>query len=128
MVILVVKLYDFKISITLFFRRIMYQPNLDYVKGDQNEHKDLSTRPNGEEAKTVIPESATQAVLVHSTPMPEGTITVSGPDFNQKLTHDQILYSYNRIGFQATSLGKAIQIINQMVIIICLLSYLFVRA
>ncbi|CAG8553984.1 7653_t:CDS:2 [Diversispora eburnea] len=73
-----------------------------------------SVTQDKEKEKIMVPDSATQAVLVHSTPMSEDAITVIGPDFNQKLTYDQILRSYDRIGFQATSVGKAIQIINQM--------------
>ncbi|CAG8549663.1 16571_t:CDS:2 [Acaulospora colombiana] len=62
-----------------------------------------------EKVNTLVPTSAAQAVLVHSTPMPENAITVVGPDFNKKLSIDKLISSYERIGYQATSVGKAIQ-------------------
>ncbi|CAG8755277.1 12558_t:CDS:2, partial [Acaulospora morrowiae] len=60
------------------------------------------------------PAGAAQAVLVHSTPMPEDSVTVIGPDFNQKLSIPNLISSYDRIGYQATNVGRAIRVINQM--------------
>ncbi|ORY04593.1 Deoxyhypusine synthase [Basidiobolus meristosporus CBS 931.73] len=61
-----------------------------------------------------LPDVAAQAVLVKSTQMPEGTLTTKGYDFNEGLDYSKLLDSYLRTGFQATSVGQAIDAINQM--------------
>ncbi|RGB29854.1 deoxyhypusine synthase [Rhizophagus diaphanus] len=58
--------------------------------------------------------TATASVLLRSTPVPENSVTVKGPDFNQQLTLHELLENYSRIGFQAFSVGKAIELINKM--------------
>jgi deoxyhypusine synthase len=55
------------------------------------------------------------AVLVASAPVPSGSVSVNGPDFESPLDLQSLLSSYDKIGFQATSLGKAIHIVNRMV-------------
>lgn len=40
---------------------------------------------------------------------------MQGPNFDENPTLDSLLESYERIGFQANSLGKAIKIVNKMV-------------
>jgi deoxyhypusine synthase len=62
-----------------------------------------------------IPHGASAAVLKPSEPLPEDTVAVQGPNFDEHLTLDSLLGSYERIGFQANSLGKAINIVNKMV-------------
>lgn len=62
-----------------------------------------------------VPNSASAAVLQRSDPIPEAAVSVQGPDFDTPLSLDQLLKSYERIGFQANSLGKAIDIVNKMV-------------
>ena len=62
-----------------------------------------------------IPDIAAAAVLQPSDPIPNDAVSVQGPDFERSLTLDQFLGSYERIGFQANSLGKAISIVNKMV-------------
>jgi deoxyhypusine synthase len=62
-----------------------------------------------------IPDAAAAAVLQPSDPIPDDAVSVQGPDFERSLTLDQFLGSYERIGFQANSLGKAISIVNKMV-------------
>jgi deoxyhypusine synthase len=62
-----------------------------------------------------IPHGASAAVLKPSEPLPEDTVAVQGPNFDEHLTLDSLLRSYERIGFQANSLGKAINIVNKMV-------------
>ena len=58
--------------------------------------------------------TATASVLLRSTPILENSITVVGPaDFNQQLSLHELLENYSRIGF---SVGKAIEIVNKMVI------------
>jgi deoxyhypusine synthase len=64
-----------------------------------------------------IPAGASAAVLKRSEPVPEDTISVKGPDFEEPIALHALLRSYERIGFQATSLSKAIAIVNKMVCI-----------
>ncbi|KAL1924515.1 uncharacterized protein VTP21DRAFT_4169 [Calcarisporiella thermophila] len=75
-----------------------------------------STTVNGavSTTKEEPPTLAAQAVLVQSEPMPDDAVPISGPDFNHPLSFSELLRSYERIGFQASSLGKAIDIIKQM--------------
>lgn len=47
--------------------------------------------------------------------MPEGTTEVRGYDFNNGVNYSEIFGSYLRTGFQATSIGQAIDQINKMV-------------
>lgn len=62
-----------------------------------------------------VPQGASAAVLKPSEPVPEETVAVQGPNFDDRQTLDSLLKSYERIGFQANSLGKAINIVNNMV-------------
>ena len=62
-----------------------------------------------------IPVGASAAVLKPSEPMPEFAVTVQGPNFDDDISLQKLLDSYSRIGFQANSLGKAIEIVNKMV-------------
>lgn len=62
-----------------------------------------------------IPAEAAAAVLKRSEPLPETAISVQGPDFDKSLSLQELLSSYERIGFQATSLGEAVEIVNRMV-------------
>jgi deoxyhypusine synthase len=61
------------------------------------------------------PEAAAAAVLVQSEPVPTSAVSVEGPNFDDQLDLQQLLASYERIGFQANSFGKAINIVNNMV-------------
>jgi deoxyhypusine synthase len=65
------------------------------------------------------PASATGAVLVQSTGMPEGSQKVEELDFNQfagrAITVDDLIGGMNHMGFQASSVGEAVRIINNMV-------------
>lgn len=62
-----------------------------------------------------VPAGASGAVLQKSEPVPEDAVSVEGPNFEQDLSLAQFLESYERIGFQANSLGKAIRVVNKMV-------------
>ncbi len=62
-----------------------------------------------------IPSNAVAAVLGHSEPIPGNAVSVEGPNFDHPQTLESFLQSYERIGFQANSLGKAINIVNRMV-------------
>ncbi|XP_029440985.1 deoxyhypusine synthase [Rhinatrema bivittatum] len=58
---------------------------------------------------------ALDAVLRHSSSLPEGTPQVRGYDFNQGVDYNALLQSYYTSGFQATNFGKAIHEINAMI-------------
>ena len=62
-----------------------------------------------------IPHGVSAAVLKHSEPVPDEAVAVQGPNFEEHPTLETLLESYERIGFQANSLGKAINIVNKMV-------------
>lgn len=64
---------------------------------------------------TMIPTGASAAVLKPSDPVARDAVSVQGPDFDQKHTFQEFMSSYERIGFQANSLGKAIDIVDKMV-------------
>ncbi|KAG0344774.1 hypothetical protein BG004_004178 [Podila humilis] len=61
-----------------------------------------------------LPESTQAAVFVASTEMPKDSVVIKGPDFNKTLSLDALLSTYISSGFQASSMGKAIEIINEM--------------
>lgn len=58
-------------------------------------------------------EAAKAAVFVQSEAY-EGT-RIKGPDFNERHTLEQLLQSYEKIGFQANGLSRAIELIDKMV-------------
>lgn len=65
------------------------------------------------------PSAATDAVLVPSAELPQGAQTVEEIDFNdfkgKPITVDDVISRMSRMGFQATSIGEAVRIINDMV-------------
>ena len=63
-----------------------------------------------------VPSGASAAVLKPSEPMPDFAVSVEGPNFDEEMDLRKLLDSYSRIGFQAHSLGKAIDIVNKMVL------------
>lgn len=62
-----------------------------------------------------VPLDVSAVVLYPSEPVSDDAVAVQGPNFDKPLTLDALLGSYERIGFQANSLGKAINIVNKMV-------------
>ena len=62
-----------------------------------------------------VPTDAAAAILLRSAPVPDSAVAVQGPDFDHPHTLQSFLQSYERIGFQATSLGRAINVVNKMV-------------
>ena len=66
------------------------------------------------EAPSALPDVVTQAVLVQSEAVPDGTPKVQGYDFNKGLDYSALLDSYKTIGFQATHFGRAVEEINRM--------------
>jgi deoxyhypusine synthase len=67
-----------------------------------------------------LPSSVTDAVLVPSNEMPEGSQKVEELDFNKfagrDITVDDLISGMNNMGFQASSIGEAVRIINDMVL------------
>lgn len=65
------------------------------------------------------PSQAKDAVLVKSVEMPEGTQKVEELDFNKfkgrSITAEDLYLGMRNMGFQASSVGEAIRIINDMV-------------
>lgn len=59
--------------------------------------------------------AAKEAVLKPSDHIAEDMPKIRGYDFNQGVDHQAVLKSYLTTGFQASSLGLAIQEINHMV-------------
>ena len=69
-------------------------------------------------ATSSVPAAVSAAVLQPSEPMPDTAVSVRGPDFETNLSLQDLLDSYERIGFQANSLGRAINIVNRMVSVV----------
>lgn len=65
---------------------------------------------------TTPPALATDAVMVQSEEMPEGSEEVVGYDFNKGIDHHALLQSYKYSGFQATNFGLAVEEINKMIL------------
>lgn len=61
------------------------------------------------------PDQAKAAVLVQSAPIPDDAVPVVGPDLTKIRDIKSLMESYTRIGFQATSLARAIEIVQNMV-------------
>ena len=66
-----------------------------------------------------VPESVAAAVLVKSEEMPAGSKQVEELDFNafagSKITVEDLIAGMTNMGFQASSIGEAVKIINDMV-------------
>lgn len=78
-----------------------------------------TTKGGGGEAKSEDATTAATAVLKPSIPMPSTSTKIRGVDFNnhthKPITVQQLTSHFTQTGFQATNLGKAIEIINNMV-------------
>ncbi|KAF3042176.1 Deoxyhypusine synthase [Didymella heteroderae] len=68
--------------------------------------------------QAAAPSGATDAVLKPSEPVPADAKEVHGIDFNQyanrSITVEELIGGYSNMGFQATSVGEAVRIINGM--------------
>ena len=77
----------------------------------------MSSITNGAELKA--PSGATDAVLKPSEPVPDGARQVQGIDFDnyadRSITIDELVAGMASMGFQATSVGEAVRIIEGMV-------------
>jgi len=73
------------------------------------------------------PSGAAQAVLKPSEPPPEGAVPVKGIDFSNHADQDisvaDMVENMEYMGFQATSVGQAAKVINEMVCSILLTSH-----
>ncbi|KAF9353453.1 hypothetical protein BGX34_011557 [Mortierella sp. NVP85] len=67
-----------------------------------------------ESGQETLPDSTQAAVFVTSTEMPKDSVVIKGPDFNQTVTLDSLLSTFITSGFQASAIGRAIEIINEM--------------
>ncbi|KAI0065726.1 Deoxyhypusine synthase [Artomyces pyxidatus] len=67
-----------------------------------------------ESSANAAPAGASAAVLKPSDPVPDEAVSVEGPNFDEPFTLETLLSSYERIGFQAHSLGQAINVVNKM--------------
>lgn len=80
----------------------------------------MASNPEKQESRQ-LPSSVTDAVLVPSNEMPVGAKKVEELDFNKfagrPITVDDLMSGMNNMGFQATSIGEAVRIINDMVCI-----------
>ena len=59
--------------------------------------------------------TAQAAVFVASEDIANEAVKIRGPDFNEAHTLDALLQSYATIGFQASGLTRAIEIVEKMV-------------
>lgn len=59
--------------------------------------------------------TAQAAVFVASEDIANEAVKIGGPDFNEAHTLDALLQSYATIGFQASGLTRAIEIVEKMV-------------
>lgn len=72
----------------------------------------------GDQNGDMDPTGAKNAVLVKSEEMPEGAQQVEDFDFNKfkgPVTAEDLLQGMAHMGFQASSIGEAVRIINGMV-------------
>jgi deoxyhypusine synthase len=74
---------------------------------------------SSEEPRGAPPSSVTDAVLVPSNEMPKDAKKVEELDFNKfagrPITVDDLISGMSTMGFQASSIGEAVRIINDMV-------------
>ena len=73
--------------------------------------------PNG--SNNPAPAEATAAVLHSSDPVPEGSQAVNGINFDdytgRDITVSELVNGMKNMGFQASAVGEAVRIINDMV-------------
>jgi len=80
---------------------------------EANTAANQNANPATTQASTNLPKILVESVLMKSSVIPE-TQEVRGYDFNQGINYEDIIKSYLTTGFQATNLGKSIEIINKM--------------
>lgn len=65
--------------------------------------------------KENIMDSVREVVFKQSENLEDSCTKIEGYDFNQGVNYHQLLSSMLSTGFQASNLGEAIQVVNQMV-------------
>ncbi|KAK5111203.1 Deoxyhypusine synthase [Meristemomyces frigidus] len=85
---------------------------------DSNTNGIAPTMPARSNTNVSAPTAATSAVLKPSDPVPKHAIPVEGLDFNNYRNHNitvaDLADNFAAMGFQATSVGQAVGIINRM--------------
>lgn len=61
------------------------------------------------------PAGATASLFVSSAPVPDDFEDVRGPNFEERQDVQSLIDSFARVGFQASGVHKAVQIIEKMV-------------
>ncbi len=61
--------------------------------------------------------NAHASVLTPSEALPTNAVHIRGPDLSRPIDLQDLLRSYETIGFQATGIAKAIQIVDEMVLL-----------
>lgn len=59
--------------------------------------------------------AAHASVLMPSEAIPPNAVHIRGPDLSKPIDLTELLQSYERIGFQATGMARAIQVVEEMV-------------
>ena len=81
--------------------------------------EDGSQNPLPAAHPSTAPSLATESVLKPSDPLAEGSREVKGIDFNDHAEHpvtvEQLVAGMSTMGFQASAVGEAVRIINDMV-------------
>lgn len=54
-------------------------------------------------------------ILTPSEAIPENAVHVKGPDLSNRIDLTSLLKAYETIGFQATGLARAIEVVDEMV-------------
>ncbi|PTU21220.1 hypothetical protein P175DRAFT_0250436 [Aspergillus ochraceoroseus IBT 24754] len=89
----------------------------------------MSQQQQQQQQQPAPPSSATNAVLVASEPVPEGTQEVRGVDFEQfhgrDITVAEMVDQMKYMGFQGTAVADAVRIINDMVSFFFFLFFFF---
>jgi len=88
--------------------------NVEKLEKHEKQEDRLKIETNSEKEATII-SKAQAAVLVTSVDVPKDTPIVKGCDFNNGRSIDFILNSFKCSGFQATSLGDAIDRVRDMI-------------
>lgn len=107
---------DFDVDLNVHFPVDVHNPNTGFRgMGESSAYAMQRATKVGHMAEGRVPQAAVAAVLVKSQSMPETSETVRGYDFNDGVDYHRLFQSYTRTGFQATSVGKAIEEIDKMI-------------
>jgi hypothetical protein len=76
--------------------------------------ENILSQTQGSKGQDAGPNEAKAAVLGQSAPIPQDAVSVVGPDLMKVKDVKGLMESFARIGFQATSLARAIEIVQNM--------------